>query len=113
MSRVTVYKDGIRTTEFFRDHDKLRSGLITENQFVCGLSLCCEKSQQLTREEVQLLINCYRNDDGRVKYREFCDAMENGKRQTDSQTRQTHKQTDRQDRQTDKTDRQRDRRVDT
>ena len=30
--RVVVYKNGIRTTEFFRDHDKLRSGIITENQ---------------------------------------------------------------------------------
>ena len=27
-----VYKKGIRTTEFFRDFDKLRSGLVTENQ---------------------------------------------------------------------------------
>ncbi|XP_062506736.1 uncharacterized protein LOC134183259 [Corticium candelabrum] len=88
--RVTVYKDGIRTTEFFRDHDKLRSGLITENQFVCGLSLCCEKSQQLTREEVQLLINCYRNDDGRVKYREFCDAMENAFNEPELEKKPTH-----------------------
>ena len=30
--RIVVYKNGIRTTEFFRDHDKLRSGVITENQ---------------------------------------------------------------------------------
>ena len=30
--RDAVYKNGIRTTEFFRDHDKLRSGIITENQ---------------------------------------------------------------------------------
>ncbi len=30
--RTVVYKNGIRTTEFFRDHDKLRSGVITENQ---------------------------------------------------------------------------------
>lgn len=30
--RDAVYKNGIRTTEFFRDHDKLRSGVITENQ---------------------------------------------------------------------------------
>lgn len=32
--RIAVYKNGVRTTEFFRDHDKLRSGIITENQ-VC------------------------------------------------------------------------------
>ena len=30
--RVAVHKNGIRTTEFFKDHDKLRSGVITENQ---------------------------------------------------------------------------------
>ena len=29
-----IYKNGIRTTEFFRDHDKLRSGVITENHVV-------------------------------------------------------------------------------
>lgn len=29
-----VFKNGIRTTEFFKDHDKLNSGVITENQ-VC------------------------------------------------------------------------------
>ncbi|XP_019861507.1 PREDICTED: uncharacterized protein LOC109589982, partial [Amphimedon queenslandica] len=32
--RDTVYKYGIRTTEFFTDFDKLRSGLVTENQFL-------------------------------------------------------------------------------
>ena len=30
--RTAIYKNGGRTTEFFRDHDKLRSGIITENQ---------------------------------------------------------------------------------
>ena len=30
--RIAVHKNGIRTTEFFKDHDKLRSGIITENQ---------------------------------------------------------------------------------
>ena len=42
-----IYKNGIRTTEFFRDHDKLRSGVITENQvhgigstqFTCSCTL--------------------------------------------------------------------------
>ena len=32
ISRDAVYKNGIRTTEFFKDHDKLRSGIITETQ---------------------------------------------------------------------------------
>jgi len=30
--REAVHKNGIRTTEFFKDHDKLRSGIITKNQ---------------------------------------------------------------------------------
>ena len=30
--RGAIHKNGIRTTEFFKDHDKLRSGEITENQ---------------------------------------------------------------------------------
>ena len=30
--KEAVHKNGIRTTEFFRDHDKLRSGEITESQ---------------------------------------------------------------------------------
>lgn len=30
--REAIHKNGIRTTEFFKDHDKLRSGEITENQ---------------------------------------------------------------------------------
>ena len=30
--RLAIHKHGIRTTEFFKDHDKLRSGEITENQ---------------------------------------------------------------------------------
>ena len=76
--RVIAFRDGVRTTEFFQDHDKLRSGLITSNQFVCGLSLCCGKSLQLSRDEVQLLVNHYTNSDGRVRYRDFCETMENG-----------------------------------
>jgi len=30
--REAIHKNGIRTTEFFKDHDKLRRGEITENQ---------------------------------------------------------------------------------
>ena len=58
--RDVVYKNGIRTTEFFKDHDKLRSGVITENQFVCGLSLCCGQLAHLNREEIQKIVDQYR-----------------------------------------------------
>ncbi|XP_053393487.1 uncharacterized protein LOC123564874 [Mercenaria mercenaria] len=75
--RMAVFKNGIRTTEFFKDHDKLRSGIITENQFVCGLALAVGKEAQLSRAEIQKIVEYYRQPDGRVKYKEFCDIMEN------------------------------------
>ncbi|EDO33216.1 predicted protein [Nematostella vectensis] len=75
--RVAVFKNGIRTPEFFRDHDKLRSGIITENQFICGLSLCCATQANLSRDEIQKVTDYYRTEDGRVRYQEFCDLMEN------------------------------------
>ncbi|XP_071105662.1 EF-hand calcium-binding domain-containing protein 6-like [Haliotis cracherodii] len=75
--RVAVYKSGIRTIEFFKDHDKLRSGMITENQFVCGLALAVGKEAQLSRPEIQKVVEFYRQPDGRIKYKEFCDIMEN------------------------------------
>lgn len=75
---MAVYKNGIRTVEFFKDHDKLRSGIITENQFVCGLALACGKEAHLTRPEIQKVVEFYRLPDGRVLYKDFCDLMENG-----------------------------------
>ncbi|KAK7002739.1 hypothetical protein BgiMline_004147 [Biomphalaria glabrata] len=75
--RIAVFKNGIRTIEFFKDHDKLRSGVITDNQFVCGLALACGKEAQLSRGEIQKLVENYRLPDGRVQYKQFCDAMEN------------------------------------
>ncbi len=73
-----MFKNGIRTTEFFCDHDKLRSGLITENQFMCGLSLCLGEHLRLNREEIQRVVRHYQSPDGRVCYKEFCHLMENG-----------------------------------
>eukprot|EP00731_Ephydatia_muelleri_P005665 Em0002g1841a len=75
--RDAVYKNGIRTTEFFKDHDKLRSGIITETQFTCGLTLCCGQAIHLSREEIALVVECFRAPDGRVRYNQFCQFMEN------------------------------------
>ena len=72
-----VSKNEICTTEFFKDHDKLRSGIITENQFVCGLSLCCGQLAHLTCEKIQRIADHFRTEDGRVWYEGFCDMMEN------------------------------------
>ena len=76
--RDTVYKYGIRTTEFFTDFDKLRSGLVTENQFVCGFSLLLAKRGHVTREELGYIVRHYSTTDGHVNYRKFCHEMENG-----------------------------------
>merc|ERR1711860_294924 len=64
--RVAVFKNGIRMNEFFKDHDKLRSGIITDNQFVCGLTLAVGKEAQLSRAEVQKVVHYYKQEDGRV-----------------------------------------------
>ena len=63
---------------FFVDHDKFHCGIITENQFICGLSLCISQKAHLTREEINSAIKYFSTSDGRVKYKEFCDIMENG-----------------------------------
>jgi len=75
--RVAVFKNRVRTIEFFKDYDKLRSGIITENQFICGISLAIGKEAQLTRSEIQKIVAFYKLADGRVQYKEFCDMMEN------------------------------------
>ena len=76
--RVAVHKYRVRPIEFFKDYDKLRSGVITENQFVCGLSLALGKEAQLSRPQIQKVMEYYRIPDGRVGYKGFCDMMENG-----------------------------------
>lgn len=48
-------------------------------QFVCGLSLCCGTIANLSREEIQQVVDFYRTEDGRVRYKEFSHMMENGK----------------------------------
>ena len=75
---MAVFKNRVRTIEFFKDYDKLRSGVITANQFVCGLSLAIQREAQLSRGEIQKIVEFYKTDDQRVRYKEFCDMMENG-----------------------------------
>ena len=47
-------------------------------QFICGLSLCCGTQAHLSRDEIQKVVEVYRQPNGRVRYKEFCDIMENG-----------------------------------
>ena len=46
--------------EWHEHHDKLRSCAITENQFVCDLSLCCGQLAHLNREEIQKFVQQFR-----------------------------------------------------
>jgi len=74
--RICVYKFGIRMIEFFRDYDKLRSGLITETQFQSSISLAVEKRAHLNQNDIKKLTEYYRQPDGRIFYKEFVDSMD-------------------------------------
>ncbi|XP_078391762.1 uncharacterized protein LOC144674143 isoform X1 [Cetorhinus maximus] len=74
--RRTVFLKGIRTSEFFKDYDKLRTGLITESQFRRGLYLTCGKEGTLTEQDIQTLLKCFGTGDGKVRYHDFCNVME-------------------------------------
>ncbi len=51
--------------------------LFPDHQFACGLALAIGKEAQLTREEIQKVVEFYRVDKDNVRYREFCDMLEN------------------------------------
>lgn len=66
---VAIFKNRIRTTEFFKDNDKLRSGIITRNQFIRGLALAQDGVQLgaslLTTPEINKIADFY-SDNGFV-----------------------------------------------
>eukprot|EP00117_Sycon_ciliatum_P041916 scpid16142/ scgid5850/ len=74
--RDAVYHNRIRSTEFFVDYDRHNHGIVTDNQFICGLMLCCGKQAHLNRQDTQLLVEHFRQDAGRVNYRQFCHLLE-------------------------------------
>lgn len=76
--RIAVHKHRVRTPEFFKDYDPLRSGVITEQQFICGLSLAIGSEAQLSRGDMQKVVEFYKRSDARVGYKEFVDMLENG-----------------------------------
>ena len=75
--QVAVYRAGIRTTEFFKDFDHLRSGRITERQFLSALRLAVGKEAHIMPEDGERIVGFYRCLDGSVDYREFCEMLEN------------------------------------
>lgn len=70
-----VKQKNIRVGEFMRDFDKLRSGSITETQFLSCLSMM---KIYLTHKESELLINKYRNEEKErdVWWKKFCDDID-------------------------------------
>jgi hypothetical protein len=74
---LATYKNGIRISDFFKDYDRLRSGVITEHQFMCALSLAVEKEANLSRSDISKLVEYYRKPDGRCHYKAFTDLIDN------------------------------------
>jgi hypothetical protein len=70
-----VKQKNIRISEFMRDHDKLRSGSITENQFFSSLSMM---KIFLTKQEFSLLKEKYTNPErpGQILHKKFCDDID-------------------------------------
>ncbi|KAF5396129.1 hypothetical protein PHET_10965 [Paragonimus heterotremus] len=75
-----AHRRGIRVMDFFIDYDKLKHDTVTEHQFVCALLLAIGKEAQLTREEVQMLMNNYRSSKypGLIAYRDLCRHIDSG-----------------------------------
>jgi len=71
--RVSFFRTRVRPIDFFKDHDRLRSAIITENQFIRGLTSACSapKGLQLTANEIESVVSQYRAPGG-VRYRDFC-----------------------------------------
>jgi len=65
----------IRISEFMRDHDHLRSGSITESQFLGCLSM---SNQFLSKKESNFLLEKFRNPEKpqEILWRNFCDEID-------------------------------------
>jgi hypothetical protein len=74
---LATHRNGIRISDFFKDYDRLRSGVITEHQFMCALSLAVAKQANLSRNDIGKLVEYYRKPDGRCHYKVFTDLIDN------------------------------------
>eukprot|EP01063_Lacrimia_lanifica_P000340 TRINITY_DN10164_c0_g1_i1.p1 TRINITY_DN10164_c0_g1~~TRINITY_DN10164_c0_g1_i1.p1 ORF type:complete len:1008 (+),score=445.53 TRINITY_DN10164_c0_g1_i1:63-3086(+) len=73
--RAQILTQRVRIYDFFRDYDKLRSGLISVAQFGRGLSMA---RVELSAEELQKLAEHYRQpgDGDRVRWMAFADSVD-------------------------------------
>lgn len=75
---ISSYKYGIRVHDFFKDSDSLRSGLVTERQFISGLSNGFVKTAKLANEDITQLAEYFRKPGtNQIDYKSFCDSIEN------------------------------------
>ncbi|CAF0814337.1 unnamed protein product [Brachionus calyciflorus] len=74
---ITCHKEGIRIADFFKDFDRLRSGIITDRQFASALSLSVKKPANLSEDDLRQLIEYHRRSDDRCDYKMFIDTVEN------------------------------------
>eukprot|EP00043_Microstomoeca_roanoka_P011844 m.112038 g.112038 ORF g.112038 m.112038 type:complete len:931 (-) comp15315_c1_seq1:1540-4332(-) len=66
--QARVSMRGLRVDEHFKDFDRLRTGRLTQQQFIRCLD---QVGLQLNPEEMALLTSSYRTEDDRVDYRRF------------------------------------------
>lgn len=71
------YKFGIRVHDFFKDSDGLRSGMVTDRQFITGLTNGFLKPANLCSEDIIQLSEYFKQPGGRIDYKSFCDSVEN------------------------------------
>lgn len=76
-----VYKNRVRTSEFLVSFDTLNLGSITKNQFERGLSNM-GVGKYLSQRELGILLERYTDpvDINRVRWRNFVDEIDSGRR---------------------------------
>ncbi len=74
---LACHKEGIRVGDFFKDYDRLRSGIVTDRQFETALTFGIQKSANLSSSDIKQLVEYFRQRDGRCSYKSFVDTVEN------------------------------------
>jgi Ca2+-binding EF-hand superfamily protein len=73
---VKAETSGTRLREFFRDFDKLRSGMVTRAQFRTALNM---GKIPIAEKEFTMLVEHYNSDKNTFKWKIFCDDCEASK----------------------------------
>ncbi|KNE61875.1 hypothetical protein AMAG_07147 [Allomyces macrogynus ATCC 38327] len=68
-----VYTHRLRLINLFCDYDRHRLGLVSEAQFRAGIKA---SNMVLSRQELETMVAAFKTSDGRVSYRDFCNAVD-------------------------------------